>query len=180
MLTKITWVNGDTVKWNTSYSDYPSSAWTLTVYLNGFITGSFTGSAASDNIGFNVTASAALTAALATGSYQVTEIATSGSERYTLSTTTITILPNPATADNGYDPRSHVRKVYEAIQACIEGRATSAESSITIAGRSLTRIPMSELLVMYKKYQELVRQEEQAERLNKGLAAGNKVLVRFI
>lgn len=180
MLTKTTWVNGDTVKWNTSNSDYPSSAWTLTVYLNGTITGSFTGSAASDNIGFNVTASSTFTGALSTGSYQVIEVVTSGSERYTLSTTTITMLPNPTSVDNGYDARSHVRRVYEAIQACIEGRATSAEESITIAGRSLTRIPMSDLLVMYKKYQELVRQEEQAERIAKGLSAGNKVLVRFI
>ena len=178
MLTQQTLIQGDTLLWNTSNTTYPNNAWTLYVFFNGAITGSFTASAASDG-SFNCTASSAFTGALSVGSYRVFEIVSSSSERYTLSETMLTVKANPATIDNGYDSRSHVRKVYEAIQATIEGRATSAEEQITIAGRSLTKIPMSDLLVAYKQYGELVRQEEAADRLNKGLASGNRILVRF-
>jgi hypothetical protein len=169
---------GDSLEWSSSYSDYPSSTWTLAVYFNGprslVVSGTADGS-----IGFSTFVSASQTAGLLAGQYKVVEVVTSGSRRATVSTTTFEFLSNPALTPAGTDARSHVRKVFEAIKAVIEGRATQAEENISIGGRSLSRTPLAELLKLYKQYEQMVRDEEASEKIAKGMSSGNSVYVRW-
>jgi hypothetical protein len=73
----------------------------------------------------------------------------------------ITVLGN--LADAKIDPRSHPRRVLDAIEAVIERRATVDQESYQIGGRALSRTPISELLVLRDRYKEEVRQEDAAK-----------------
>lgn len=57
--------------------------------------------------------------------------------------------------DHTGDTRTHNYKVLQAIQATIEGTATKDQSNYSVAGRSLSRRPISELLELKKEYQRL-------------------------
>jgi hypothetical protein len=180
MLKNTTWTAGDTVTWTTTLSDYPfGNGWVLTAHVLGDTPLSASGTSDTDGVGHVITFSAADTAGLVSGSYKVIETISKGSERFTLYATAIEVLADPTKLGAGYDPRSHVKRVLDSIKAVIEGRATKAEESVSIAGRSLARTPLSDLLVLYNQYQQLVRSEQETEKLAKGMATGAKILVRF-
>ena len=52
----------------------------------------------------------------------------------------MTILPN--LADTNADLRSHAKIVLDSLEAVIQGRANMDQSSMSIAGRSLSRMSM--------------------------------------
>ncbi|SFO63572.1 hypothetical protein SAMN05216567_101887 [Variovorax sp. OK605] len=58
------------------------------------------------------------------------------------------------------DVRSHARRTLDAIEAVLEGRATSATAEYEINGRRLKYIPLNELHAMRSKYQREVAAEE--------------------
>lgn len=168
---------GDSISWQSDYTDYPSTTWSLTAYLNGPRNLAVSGSAS--GTGYEIFVTAAQTAALPPGTYTITEVVTSGASRATVSTITVELLQDPATLPAGYDNRSHVKKVFDAIKAVIENRATQAEEKITIAGRSLDRTPMKDLIVLYKQYESMVKAEEAAENISNNMGSGNSVYVRW-
>lgn len=74
---------------------------------------------------------------------------------------TLTVLPDPAAAGASYDPRSHARKVLDALEAAIEGRASKTDLETTFTdGRSIKRLSHKELLDMRDAYAAKVRAEE--------------------
>ena len=101
----------------------------------------------------------------------------SDSERIRIGYGTLTVKPNPATSLA--DARSHARKVYDAIKAVIEGRASKDQESYSIAGRSLSRTSIPDLLLLHDKYQKMVKAEEQAENVRNGLGSGAQIVVRM-
>jgi hypothetical protein len=138
---------GDTVKWNISLPDYPASdSWQLSYYLRVpnkppiSLTSEIT---ASGDV-FAVVVPAATSEVWAPGSYKWAAFVTKGGERYQVGTGVMLIKPNLATT-TPIDDRSHVQKVYEALCAVIENRATADDQSYTIGGRSLTRMNIDEL-----------------------------------
>jgi hypothetical protein len=73
----------------------------------------------------------------------------------------VKILPDPASAGAGYDPRSHAQKVLDSIEAVIEGRAGKTDLETTLAdGRQIKRISHGELLKMRDAYASKVRAEQ--------------------
>lgn len=171
---------GDELRFTYNNSLYPSSDWTLTAYFIGLVTGSVVASAL-DSTQFQVTASSTLTSTFATGSYNVYLAVNRGTERYIVEKTTVNVLPNPATFPVfGTDIRSHTRRVYDALCAVIEGRASQTDLAISIAGRSLQRTPIKDLVSMKNLYEQMLKAEEQKDAVNKGEDAGKQVLVRFI
>lgn len=111
------------------------------------------------------------------GNYTWVIEASASGNRWEVERGRCTVYPDPTTAS--VDPRSHARIVLEAIQAVIENRATKDQSSYTIAGRSLSRTPLPELLMLLDRYKGEVYREEQAARIAKGLPTSGRVLVRF-
>lgn len=167
---------GDSWAWTRSLADYPATTWTATWRFanathNFSVTGTASGSAHAG------AATASTTGAYTAGEYRWQLSVASGSTRYTLEEGWVTLLPNP-TAGN-YDHRTHARKVLDAIEAVLESRATQDQQSMSIGGRSLSRTPINELLVLADRYRAMVRAELDAERLALGRPTRNRVLARF-
>lgn len=100
----------------------------------------------------------------------------SDNERVTVDSGTFKVLPDRA--NSNLDPRNHIKKVLDNIEAVIEGRATKDQESYSIQGRSLSRTPIADLIMLRSQYKaELVR-EQRAERIKNGLGHSGIIKVR--
>jgi hypothetical protein len=75
--------------------------------------------------------------------------------------------------------KAHVEKVLAALEALLEGKATADVMSYSIAGRSLSKFSISELLLWHDKYKAELVQIERAEKLAQGLGHTGTIQVRF-
>jgi len=142
---------------------------------------SITASADTENADdFLFSAVAATTAAYVAGDYQWQVVATKAPNRYTIATGLISLLDNIANRTTLYDNRSHVKKVLDAIEAVLEGRASRQDQSYTIAGRSLSLTPIPDLLKLRSLYKSEYESELAAERIKAGRGSGRKILTRFV
>lgn len=166
-------IAGDTWRWTRSLTDYPAGTWTATVYFENK-DGTFSSVGVADNTDHAFTVTAATSAEYKPGRYQWRLRATDGSIVETVESGWLDVLVNPASAGRR-DVRSWARRTLEAVEATIEGRATDGQLAITIAGRSLSRIPPLELMQMRGQLRGEVRAEDQGE--NAGL--GRNIKVRY-
>jgi hypothetical protein len=81
--------------------------------------------------------------------------------------------------DADVDTRSHNYKVLKAIESCIEGTATKDQQSYAIAGRSLSRRSIEELLMLKNEYRRLWNEEKREKRRKAGRNVNNDVFARF-
>lgn len=174
----VTFTAGDTVKFSKSLPDYPASAgWSLTYYAIQH-NHKFNVTAVANGDNFDVTISAATTAAYVYGDYYWEAYVSKAAERFKVGSGTFTVLRNLA-VENNFDARSHARKTLDAIEAVIEGRASTDQEEYTIGNRSLKRTAISDLIVLADKYRAMVKAEENAEAVRLGRGAKNRILVRF-
>ena len=101
---------------------------------------------------------------------------TSDSERVTVDSGTWEIKANRDAATT--DPRNHVKKVLDAIESVIEGRASKDQESYSIQGRSLSRTPIAELITLRDKYRAEWVREQRAERIKNNLGHSGVIKVR--
>ncbi len=171
---------GLNAEWEISGGDYPASGgWTLSYVL--VKTGAqivFDAAAAGDD--FQVTLNAATTSGYAAGIYKYKAFASKGTDKYPVESGTIEILPDFITQSSGYDSRSHVKRVLDAIEATIEGSASSAQKSMSLNGVNLDQYELPQLLELRSLYKSEYASEIKAEKLNRGEKIGGKVFVRFI
>ena len=71
--------------------------------------------------------------------------------------------------------RSHAKVVLDAIEAVIENRATIDQSSMSIAGRSLSRMSVDELMTFRNTYKAEYLKEVKMARIKNGHGSGNTV-----
>jgi hypothetical protein len=167
------YVAGDTWAFTMSLADHDAPTWTATIYFeNQNQTFSATASASGSDHSFSI--AAATTAGYKAGRYRWSIRATSGATVETVQSGWVDVLPNPASSGMR-DVRSWTRRTLEAVEATIEGRATDGQLAVTIAGRSISRIPLMELMQIRGQLRGEVRAEEQAE--NAGL--GRNIKVRY-
>jgi hypothetical protein len=107
--------------------------------------------ATADGSGYTVTVLAATTAGWAAKDYAWSAYVTKAAERYTVDSGVVTVLPDPGQA-TGIDRRSHARKVLDAIEAVLEGRASKDQVQYRSTAAMLTRTPMGDLLMLRSKY----------------------------
>lgn len=127
----------------------------------------------------------ALQTAIATGSYGWQAIAsralapTYTLERVLVGTGRTEVLLNYGIDSSAQSQKTHARRMVEAIEAQLEGRATDGQKSMSINGRSLDRIPVLELMELRRTYRMELRAEETA--LAQGAKPGKRrrVKVRF-
>lgn len=169
---------GDTVKFTKTLGDYPASGgWALAyTFINS--TGKFSASGVANADAFDVTISATTTAALTAGDYYFEGYASKAGERFRVDYGTVTVAQNITTAAT-FDGRSHARKVLDAIEAVIEGRASTDQQEYTIGNRSLKRTPIADLIVLADKYRAMVNKEDDAAAIAAGRGTKNRILVRF-
>lgn len=82
-------------------------------------------------------------------------------------------------ADTNADHRSHAKKVLDAIEATIEGRASQDQMSYSIAGRSLSRMSIDDLLKFRDRYKAEYNLELKKWRIKNKQDTGNTIKVRF-
>jgi len=102
---------------------------------------------------------------------------TSDSERIAVDNGSTKIIDN--FADTNADQRSHAKKVLDKIEAVIEGRATRKEASYSIAGRSLSLTPITELLQLRATYRALYMNEVYRDRVKNGKPTGRTIKAKF-
>lgn len=171
---------GDRWAWKkTNLTDY-GTGYTLTyeLTLNGgaapiTLTATLSGSE------YLIEVDASVTAGYTAGDYSWSALITqdSDSERVRVGTGTLTVNPDPAVSEA--DPRTHARKTLDAIEAVIEKRATKDQESYSIAGRSLSRMNIADLMSFKDQYRAEVKREEDAEKIAKGLGTGKNIQVRM-
>jgi hypothetical protein len=187
---------GDTLTWirrsvqaayendagTTEYTDIKASeGWTLKFTAVGRLgIVAITAAADTDNADdFKFTATAAVTAAYVAGDYQWQVTATKTTTRYTIAEGWVTLLDNISGRSALYDNRSHAKKVLDAIEAVIEGRASLDQMSYAIAGRQLSRTPIPDLMKLRSLYKDEYDGEVATARIQAGLASKRKILTRF-
>jgi hypothetical protein len=175
-------IAGDSLVFRTSVPDYPPSAgYSLTYRLvrRDAAGSAITFTAGVDGDEYSVNVPPATTAPWTPGRYTWASYASKTGERFTVGQGELVIEADPATIGAPYDNRSHARKVLDAIEAVLENRATTDQQAVSIAGRQVTRMPISELLRLRSVYAAEVQSELAAARSAAGLGAGGRVLVRF-
>lgn len=172
---------GDSLNFVTQLPDYPASAgWVLTYTLVPRSVGAsrITLGSQADGDEHRIQASATTTAAWVAGQYSwVASVARAG-ERYTLAQGAVQILPDPASA-SVMDTRSQARVALDNICAYLADAQNLSAAKYSIAGRSLDRHPMSELLRLKSHFQVEVAKEDAAARVAAGLPDNRRVYVRF-
>lgn len=100
-------------------------------------------------------------------------------EKHTLESGQVEILPDLTQATSQTDARSHVKKVLDAIEALLEGKATADALSYSIGGRSISKMSPTELLQWRDLYRVEYQRELDAEGIAKGLDSNKRIGVRF-
>ena len=174
---------GDLLQWKRTDlgTDYVNSTYTLKYSARleggGSTEIEITASASGDD--YLVSVSKTTTAGYTVGTYHWQAYITraSDSERITVDSGTWEVVANRDTATT--DPRSHARIMVEKIESLLEGRADADVASYSIAGRSLTKLSIDELMAWRDRYKAEYLRELRRERALNGDGSGAIVKVRF-
>lgn len=141
--------------------DYPAAdGWSAKLTLVPIAGGTpleISGSGGLDSWDFSVTS--AQTAPLVAGIFRWSTSAVNTGERTTLDSGQIQVLADPSATN--VDARSHARKVLDALNATIEGRATTTQLEVEFEdGRRIKHMENSEILKLRREYVRKVAAEE--------------------
>lgn len=171
---------GDSVNITLSLSDFPASdSWAVTlVLINKDSKESFESSADGDDHAF--TLAPADTQDIKPGLYFWKTFVADGTDRVKLQEGRLEVIAD--VSDDGItslDLRSHVKKVLDAINAKLEGKASEDELSLSIDGQALSRFSHSQLLEFKNNYESMYQAELNNERRNQGRSRKSKSKIRF-
>lgn len=173
---------GDTVKWLKILADYPASdSWVLNyTFINSI--GKFTIAASAQSADHLINVAPGITVTWASGTYDWRAQVSKVGEIYTIASGRTVVKPTFSAAT--LDGRTQARKMLEAIEATLEGRATSATAEYEIGGsggngRKLKYIPIPELLILRDRLRADVVREDAAADVAAWLSPRGRIQVRF-
>lgn len=170
--------SGDSVNWEQQFDLYPASSYDCEyVLIND--TGKNTISTTKDGDIFKVELTS-VQSVFNAGTYKIYAIITEATNKYTVEVKNIEVLES-LTSLNSKNIVSHNKKVLDSICAVIEQRATYDQMSYSINGRSLSRMPIKDLLYFKEYYSNLVNSEVAKENARLGIKVNkkNKIYVSF-
>ena len=176
-------VAGDYLAWKRSdlNSDYSNSSYSLSYKARLEDSGStlITISASASGADYLIEVGQSTTASYTVGIYHWDAYITkdSDSERVRVDHGQWEIIENLASATT--DPRSSSKKVYDAVVAVIEGRASQDQMSYSIAGRSLSRMSIEDLIKFEGIYKARWMKEVNESRIRDGLGTTNTIHSRL-
>lgn len=177
-------VAGDTASWYLLLGEYPPETWILSYSLRGASPGMYINfseiNPSPDGQQHLIQQLPAITKLWLPGLYKWQSYVTNASttDRVTINWGAMTIAPN-LSADDPADPRSHVRQVRDIIAAALQGRLPTGMEHYTIGARSISKIPIKDLNILWREYEGYVQQEEQAEMARKGLGNPRQTRTKF-
>lgn len=184
---------GDTAKWRDAATtdvfgnDISSSSWTLTYFLRfNAASEALTVVAQAYGAGWESVISAATSAGFDAGKWFWQAVATAGSEKVTLGSGQLDVLPSLSYAGTAaaFDGRSQAQKDLEAVQGAIRtiiagGAVAEYWIGTGAGGRKLRRMSLTELIELESKLKSDVVRESRAEKIANGLGDPRKLYVRF-
>ena len=171
---------GDTLTFTLSFPDFlPADGWALSFAL--VTDGNQETFSSSDNGDGThlINVAGTVTANYTAGEYRYRVRATKGTDVHTVETGRTEIAADYAAADTGLDDREHVKKVLDALEATILGKASKDQASYSIANRSISRMSPTELIEWRNTYRAEYNVMLEADKAAKGQATGRKIRVRF-
>lgn len=177
-------IAGDTWKWDKSLADYkPSDSWALSYSFRSKTGTGFniSASANSANDGWNIVVAKTTTTSYSAGEYDWQAYVSKGTERFFVDSGKLVILTNlnAAATSSTTDLRSHAKKMVDTIQSVLEGRIDSDVENYSIGGRSITKIPVTELIAILATYEEKLEEEQKKRRLDNKHGSGRTIKARF-
>ncbi len=149
--------SGDTLRFKVKIDGYDSTIDTLIVYISNQNNG-YNFTAVDDSGYFYFDVEHSTTATFVPSDYHLqASITQTDGARYTVYQSQITVLPDLRIGNT--DPRSHVKRVLDAIEAVIENSASSDVQEYEIDNRRLVKMSKSELLILHSKYKRMYAQE---------------------
>lgn len=174
---------GDRLQWTRKdLSDFPATSWTLTYYLRSDKPGGQIDiTATADGVYFSVDVSPTTSANYIPGIYYWSAFVSKSGDRKLVAQGKIELITNPTDIAIPVDGRSHARRTLDAINAVIENRATTDQQAYAFQaiGRSVTRMPIADLLKFRDYYYAIVKSEDEAMAISRGQGTGRNILVRF-
>jgi len=169
---------GDTLLLKIDLSDYPATDWTLTYEFRRKLGSTISFSSTPDGSSHSFSVAAETTNIWVDGDYTGVGSVSDGTQKFTVWTGRLTILPNLSAQEDNYDTRSHAEICLDALNAVIEGKASRDVLNTTIAGQTIGRMSFKELLEARNYYAALVEQELASLDAANG-KGGKNVLIRF-
>lgn len=160
---------GDTYKLSFS-ADYDSALYTPKLLLNDGVN-------KYEKVGtgdYEITFTAAETAAFVAGEYAYSIVLFNQDERITLKSGFLTVIANLELA--GSNAKNKYQIIVDAIDASVLGIASAAQKNVTINGRAIERFSPDELIQPRDKYAKLAVDEQ--SRID-GKPKNRKIYVRF-
>ncbi len=154
---------------------YPAPDWSLSVYLRGPAAIDLT--ATPDAPQHVLSETPATTASWAAGTYWFVARVTDGDDLHDVEEGQLEIKADLSAITGTHDGRSHSKRVLDALEAVIEGRASIDQSSYKINNRELSRTPIPELIALRKYYRAEVLRERRVA--NGASPYGRNIKVRF-
>lgn len=177
-------IAGDTLDFLDTVPEYPpADGWTLKYRLVPRFTTPVQApidiSAITEGTDYRVQAASGVTAAWVPGAYTWSRwVEKAGPIRQSLGDGQLQIKTNPAAAAQGYDGRSHARKMLDQINAALEAFSLGVKQ-YTIGSRSMTKQDLPELMTLRDRYTAEVASEEAAAKVASGLPNPRNVGIRF-
>lgn len=136
---------GTTVEYTRTLTDYPASAHSLAVTIAG-PSAAVAATVVETGDTYSVTLDAAATAALIPGNYQWVErvTVTASGKKYDVAAGQVFVLRDLTVATAG-QAQTWEEKALALVETALTGRATADMESFSIAGRAITKIPVTEL-----------------------------------
>lgn len=169
---------GDTIDETISLPNYPAGdGWSLKIVItnsaNKYVIES---TADGDDHSIDV-AGGGGTDTWTAGKYRWVAFAIKDGKRQRISSGDIEVLPDVEAL--AADLRSHAEKVLEAIEAVIEGKASTDDYDTTVNGKRLVRYNYEELLKLRNQYRAEVKAQRWGRDKRQGKNAANLARVRF-
>jgi hypothetical protein len=173
-------VAGEAVSWRCYEASYlANNGWVLTYNFRSTLADSAVDLVSiADNEHHVVTLLSETTKDYKSGSYSWQCAAKKDEELHIVRQGMLEIKPN-LSALTTFDGRSHVKKMLDALEATLLGKASLDQLSYSISGRSLLRLSPSELLKWRDVYRAEYNRELQQEKIAQNLGVGNLIKVRF-
>ena len=150
---------GDSLSWKWSDRRFPADTWTLSYVLVKLKT-KITITAVSDGTDHLIEVENATTANYQPGEYQWKAYVSNDGERYEVDSGAVEILEDFTVQSHGLDARSHVKKVLDALEAAIEGRASKTQMQQSIGGVQVQHIELSKQIELRDRYAIKYRKEQ--------------------
>jgi hypothetical protein len=181
--------SGDTIQWRDDAgvdnigNTISSATWTLTYYLRtntasegAIVVGNAYGT------GWDFTIAANISSGFDAGKWYWQAIATFSNEKVTLGAGQLEVLAalSYAGAPSAFDGRTQAQIDLDAVQAQIRALISGgAVQQYSIAGRSLNRYSISDLMLLESKLKAEVKREQKAQLIANGLGNPFNLFVRF-